>query len=86
MCCTRGGRPASSSGGVAGLGHLGGLNLDWRYKFAVVMLPAFRAHLPCCSRPGRFPKTERAACRHSRERNVRACVTPAFLLWFWRCS
>ena len=67
-------------GGVAGLA-IGALNLDWRYKFAVVMLPA-AVLIVLLLTTGRFPKTERAAAGIPASKMFRACVTPAFLLWF----
>jgi MFS family permease len=67
-------------GGVAGLA-LGALHLDWRYKFAVVMLPA-AALIFLLLTSGRFPKTERAAAGIPASEMFWACLTPAFLLWF----
>ena len=67
-------------GGVAGLA-IGALNLDWRYKFAVVMVPA-AALIVLLLTTGRFPKTERAAAGVPASDMFKACLTPAFLLWF----
>ena len=67
-------------GGLAGLA-IGALNLDWRFKFAVVMLPA-TALIVLLLTTGRFPKTERAAAGIPASEMFRACLTPAFLLWF----
>jgi fucose permease len=67
-------------GGLAGLA-LGAMNLDWRVKFAVVMLPA-AALIVLLLTSGRFPKTERAAAGISAGEMFKACLTPAFLLWF----
>lgn len=67
-------------GGVSGLA-LGALNLDWRYKFAIVMLPA-AALIFLLLTSGRFPKTERAAAGIPASEMFRACLGPAFLLWF----
>ena len=67
-------------GGVAGLA-LGALNLDWRYKFAVVMLPA-TALIFLLLTTGRFPKTERAAAGLPASEMFKACLSAGFLLWF----
>lgn len=67
-------------GGVSGLA-LGALDLDWRYKFAVVLLPA-SALIFLLLTSGHFPKTERAAAGIPAGEMFRACLTPAFLLWF----
>lgn len=67
-------------GGVAGLA-LGALNLDWRYKFAVVMLPA-AALIFLLLTTGRFPKTERAAAGLPASEMFKACLSAGFLLWF----
>ncbi len=67
-------------GGVSGLA-LGALGLDWRYKFAVVLLPA-AALIVLLLTTGRFPRTERAAAGIPAGEMFRACLTPAFLLWF----
>ncbi len=67
-------------GGVSGLA-LGALDLDWRFKFAVVMLPAV-ALIFLLLTTGRFPKTERAAAGIPASEMFMACLTPAFLLWF----
>ena len=67
-------------GGVAGLA-VGAINLDWRYKFALVTLPA-GALIFLLLTSGRFPKTERAAAGIPASEMFRACLTPAFLLWF----
>jgi MFS family permease len=67
-------------GGVSGLA-LGALDLDWRYKFAVVILPA-AALIFLLLTTGRFPKTERAAAGIPASEMFKACLTPAFLLWF----
>jgi MFS family permease len=67
-------------GGVAGLA-IGALNLDWRYKFAVVLLPA-TALLFLLLTSGRFPKTERAAAGIPASEMFWECLKPAFILWF----
>ena len=67
-------------GGLAGLA-IGALNLDWRFKFAVVLLPA-TALIFLLLTTGRFPKTERAAAGIPASEMFWACLTPAFLLWF----
>lgn len=67
-------------GGVSGLA-LGALDLDWRFKFAVVLLPAL-ALIVLLLTTGHFPRTERAAAGIPAGEMFRACLTPAFLLWF----
>ena len=67
-------------GGLAGLA-IGALHLDWRYKFAVVLVPA-TALIVLLLTTGRFPKTERAAAGIPASEMFKACLTPAFLLWF----
>lgn len=67
-------------GGVAGLA-LGALHFDWRAKFALVMLPAISLIVMLLT-SGRFPKTERAAAGIPASEMFKACLTPAFLLWF----
>lgn len=67
-------------GGVSGLA-LGALHFDWRYKFAVVLLPA-TALVVLLLTTGRFPRTERAAAGIPASEMFRACLKPAFLLWF----
>ena len=67
-------------GGVSGLA-LGAMHLDWRYKFAIVMIPAISLIVMLLT-TGRFPKTEHAAAGIPASEMFRACLTPAFLLWF----
>ena len=67
-------------GGLAGLG-IGALHLDWRYKLAIVLLPAVTL-IALLLTSGRFPKTERAAAGISAGEMFRACLAPAFLVWF----
>ena len=67
-------------GGLAGLA-IGAVDLDWRFKFAVVFLPA-TALIVLLLTSGRFPKTERAAAGIPASEMFQACLTPAFLLWF----
>lgn len=68
-------------GGLAGLA-LGALNLDWRVKFAVVLLPATML-LILLATTGTFPKTERAAAGVSAGEMFKACLKPAFFVWFF---
>ncbi|ODS59279.1 MAG: MFS transporter [Acidobacteria bacterium SCN 69-37] len=67
-------------GGLAGLA-IGAFDLGWRVKFALVLLPA-TALIVLLLTSGRFPKTERAAAGIPASEMFRACLTPAFLLWF----
>ena len=67
-------------GGVAGLA-IGALHMDWRVKFAVVLIPALTLIVLLLT-TGRFPKTERAAAGIPASEMFRACLTPSFLLWF----
>src|SRR6478735_1533349 len=67
-------------GGLAGLA-IGSLNLDWRYKLAVVLLPATTLIVLLLT-SGHFPKTERAAAGIPASEMFRASLTPAFLVWF----
>ena len=68
-------------GGLAGLG-IGALHMDWRVKFAVVLLPAVML-LILLATTGRFPKTERAAAGVPAGEMFRECLKPAFFLWFF---
>jgi len=68
-------------GGLAGLA-IGALNLDWRFKLAIVVLPATTLIVLLLT-SGKFPKTERAAAGISAGEMFRACMTPAFILWFF---
>jgi MFS family permease len=68
-------------GGLAGLA-IGALNLDWRFKFAVVLVPATLLIILLLT-SGKFPKTERAAAGVPASEMFRACMTPAFMLWFF---
>lgn len=67
-------------GGLAGLA-LGALQFDWRVKFAVVLVPA-TALIVMLLTSGRFPKTERAAAGIPAREMFRACLAPAFVVWF----
>ena len=67
-------------GGLAGLA-IGGMALDWRYKFAVVMLPAIILIFLLLT-SGRFPKTERAAAGIPFGEMFKDCLRPAFILFF----
>jgi MFS family permease len=67
-------------GGLAGLG-IGALHMDWRVKFAVVLVPALTL-LVLLATTGRFPKTERAAAGVPAGEMFRECLKPMFFLWF----
>ncbi|MBY0496627.1 MAG: MFS transporter [Cyanobacteria bacterium] len=67
-------------GGLAGLA-IGAMNLDWRVKFAVVLVPAVMLIFLLLT-SGRFPKTERAAAGIPASEMFKACLSGAFLLWF----
>jgi MFS family permease len=68
-------------GGLAGLA-VGAADLGWKVKFGLVVLPAF-ALLGLLASSSKFPKTERAAAGVSAGDMFKACLNPAFFVWFF---
>jgi MFS family permease len=68
-------------GGLAGLA-IGGLGMSWRFKFAVVLLPALAILVLLMG--SKFPKTERVAAGIPASDMFKQAIRPAFLIWF--CS
>ena len=67
-------------GGLLGLA-IGALNMSWRVKFAVVLVPSLAILVMLLG--SKFPKTERVAAGiPAREMFVQA-IRPAFLVWFF---
>jgi MFS family permease len=68
-------------GSLIGLA-LGGANMDWRVKLAVVMAPAM---ILCglLATTGKFPKTERAAAGIPAGEMFKECLKPLFFVWFF---
>jgi MFS family permease len=67
-------------GGLLGLA-IGALNMSWRFKFAVVLVPSLAILVMLLG--SKFPKTERVAAGiPAREMFVQA-LRPAFLIWFF---
>jgi MFS family permease len=68
-------------GALIGLA-IGGANMDWRVKLAVVMAPAAILCVLLAT-TGKFPKTERAAAGIPASEMFKACLKPAFFIWFF---
>jgi MFS family permease len=67
-------------GGLAGLG-IGEINMSWRVKFAVVLIPSIAILVMLMG--SKFPKTERAAAGIPASVMFKEAVRPSFLLWFF---
>jgi MFS family permease len=67
-------------GSLLGLA-VGQANMDWRAKFAIVIIPALILCVLLAT-TGRFPKTERVAAGISAGEMFKACLRPAFFIWF----
>lgn len=68
-------------GGLGGLA-LGGLDMGWRAKFALVLIPAVLL-IALLAVSSKFPKTERAAAGVPASQMFKECLRPGFLLWFF---
>jgi MFS family permease len=67
-------------GGLVGLG-IGALNLSWRFKFAVVLIPA--VGILAMLLGSKFPKTERVAAGIPAREMFAQAFRPSFLIWFF---
>jgi MFS family permease len=67
-------------GGLVGLA-LGALNMSWRVKFAVVLIPALAILVLLIG--SKFPKTERVAAGIPASEMFKQAIRPAFLIWFF---
>lgn len=67
-------------GGLIGL-IVGGLNLSWRVKLGMVLVPAITTFV--LALPAKFPPTERVASGVSAREMVREMLRPFFLVWFF---
>jgi MFS family permease len=67
-------------GGLIGLA-IGQLGMDWRIKFAVVLVPALATLVMLMG--SKFPKTERAAAGIPAGEMFKQAVRPGFLVWFF---
>jgi hypothetical protein len=67
-------------GGLVGLG-IGALNLSWRFKFAVVLIPA--VGILAMLLGSKFPKTERVAAGIPAREMFAQVFRPSFLIWFF---
>jgi MFS family permease len=66
-------------GSLAGLA-LGGLGFSWRYKFAIVLLPAIAVAVLLMGTE--FPKTERVSAGVAPRDMFKEALRPAFFIWF----
>jgi MFS family permease len=67
-------------GGLLGLA-IGALNMSWRVKFAVVLIPALAILVLLVG--SKFPKTERAAAGIPASVMFKEAMRPGFLIWFF---
>jgi MFS family permease len=67
-------------GGLVGLG-IGALDMSWRVKFAVVLLPSIAILVLLLG--SKFPKTERAAAGIPAREMFKEALRPSFLIWFF---
>ncbi|HEY3665391.1 MAG TPA: MFS transporter, partial [Polyangiaceae bacterium] len=67
-------------GGLVGLA-IGAVDLSWRVKFAVVLLPSIAILVMLLG--SKFPKTERAAAGIPAREMFREAFRPSFLIWFF---
>jgi hypothetical protein len=68
-------------GALLGLA-VGGANMDWRVKLAIVLAPAAILCVLLAT-TGKFPKTERAAAGIPAGEMFKECLKPAFFVWFF---
>ncbi len=67
-------------GGLVGLA-IGALNMSWRIKFAVVLLPALSILVLLMG--SKFPKTERVQAGIPAGEMFKQAIRPSFLIWFF---
>ena len=67
-------------GGFLGLG-VDGMNLGWRIKLGLLLLPAVIIIAMCAGT--KFPKTERVAAGISNGDMFKEAIRPGFLVWFF---
>jgi MFS family permease len=67
-------------GGLLGLG-IGALDMSWRLKFALVLVPAVVLMVLLIG--SKFPKTERAAAGVPASEMFKEIAKPSFLVWFF---
>lgn len=67
-------------GGLVGLA-IGALDMGWRLKFSVVLLPAVAIVVMLLG--SKFPKTERVAAGIPAREMFREAFRPSFLIWFF---
>jgi MFS family permease len=67
-------------GGLVGLA-IGAINMSWRFKFAVVLIPSFAMLVMLLG--SKFPKTERAAAGIPAREMFAQAIRPSFLIWFF---
>ncbi len=67
-------------GGLIGLA-IGALDMSWRIKFAVVLIPALATLVMLMG--SKFPKTERAAAGIPAGEMFKQAIRPSFLIWFF---
>ena len=67
-------------GGLIGLA-IGQIGMDWKIKFAVVLIPAIATLVMLMG--SKFPKTERAAAGIPAGEMFKQAVKPGFLVWFF---
>ena len=67
-------------GGLLGLA-IGAMNMSWRVKFAVVLIPSLAILVGLVG--SKFPKTERVAAGIPASVMFKEAIRPAFLIWFF---
>jgi predicted MFS family arabinose efflux permease len=67
-------------GGLVGLA-IGALDMSWRVKFAMVLIPAVASLVMLLG--SKFPKTERVAAGIPAREMFMQAVRPSFLIWFF---
>ena len=67
-------------GGLVGLA-IGALDMSWRVKFAVVLLPSIAVLFLLMG--SKFPKTERVAAGIPAREMFKEALRPSFLIWFF---
>jgi MFS family permease len=67
-------------GGLVGLA-IGALDMSWRLKFAVVLVPSVAVLIMLLG--SKFPKTERAAAGIPAREMFKEAFRPSFLIWFF---
>jgi MFS family permease len=67
-------------GGLLGLA-IGALQMSWRVKFAMVLIPSLASLVLMLG--SKFPKTERVAAGIPAREMFKEAIRPAFLIWFF---